>query len=189
MTARLIKTATKWQIPHEKDRFSSLQHFRVCSLGYVCKKHEGIISLVKRRHMMCHVKNYHSCKGRRMHSNVIRKGQEDTTKRKKNDNNKQKKVYIQKTKQKIKTNKRKQRSFLSLYFSLRAAVGSRIIQSQEPERSARKNWRGKTKREKISPRFHRVRFLKHAPVSTIWTLRSFSSFFAAKPHGNACYTG
>ena len=117
------------------------------------------------------------------------KGKKTQQNAKKNDNNKQKKIYIQKTKQKIKTNKRKQRSFLSLYFSLRAAVGSRIIQSQETERSARKNWRGKTKREKISPRFHRVRFLKHAPVSTIWTLRSFSSFFAPKPHGNACYTG
>ena len=140
MTARLIKTATKWQIPHEKDRFSSLQHFRVCSLGYVCKKHEGMISLVKRRHMMCHVKNYHSCKGRRMHSNVIRKGQEDTTKRKKKMTITSRKKFIyKKTKQKIKRNKRKQRSFLSLYFSLRAAVGSRIIQSQETERSARKN--------------------------------------------------
>ena len=66
-----------------------------------------------------------------MHSNVIRKGQEDTTKRKKKMTITSRKKFIyKKTKQKIKRNKRKQRSFLSLYFSLRAAVGSRIIQSQ-----------------------------------------------------------
>ena len=127
-------------------------------LPWLRKKHEGMISLVKRRHMMYHVKNYHSCKGRRMkqflckrtpslYSNVIRIGEEDTTKPKTVTITSRKYIYVYKTKQKIKTNKRKQRSFLSVYFSLGAAVGSRIIQSQEPKRSDKKLTRKNKKRD------------------------------------------
>ena len=65
---------------------------------------------------------------------------------------------------------------MSAYFSLGASVESRItiIQSQEPKSAGEKMTR-KKKREEISPRFPRVRFLKHAPVPTIWTPRSRSS--------------
>ena len=67
---------------------------------------------------------------------------------------------------------------MSAYFSLGASVESRIIQSQEPKSAAEKMTR-KKKREEIFPCFPRVRFLKHAPVTTIWTPRSrFSSLFA-----------
>ena len=62
---------------------------------------------------------------------------------------------------------------MSAYFSLGASVESRIIQSQEPKSAGEKMTR-KKKREEISPRFPRVRFLKHAPVPTIWTPRSRS---------------
>ena len=57
MTARLIKTATSWKIPHEivQILFPAALPPR---LPWLRKKHEGIISLVKRCHMMCHVKNY-----------------------------------------------------------------------------------------------------------------------------------
>ena len=50
--------------------------------------------------------------------------------------------------------------------ALGASVESRIIQSQEPKSAGEKMTR-KKKREEISPRFPRVRFLKHAPVPTI----------------------
>ena len=62
-----------------------------------------------------------------------------------------------------------------------ASVESRItiIQSQEPKSAGEKMTR-KTKREEISPRFPRVRFLKHAPVPTIWTPRSPSSSLFAR---------
>ena len=67
---------------------------------------------------------------------------------------------------------------MSAYFSLGASVESRItiIQSQEPKKKMTR----KKKREEISPRFPRVRFLKHAPVPTIWTPRSRSSFLFAR---------
>ena len=111
MTARFIKTATSWKIPHEKDRslfFAALQRL----LPWLRKKHEGMISLVKRRHMMCHVKNNRSREGRRMErfvcfpSNVTRIGEEDKAKRKKVTITSRKKRHIKETKQKIKRNKR-----------------------------------------------------------------------------------
>ena len=67
---------------------------------------------------------------------------------------------------------------MSAYFFLGASVESRIIQSQEPKSAGEKMTR-KKKREEISPRFPRVRFLKHAPVPTIWTPRSRSWFLFA----------
>ena len=63
---------------------------------------------------------------------------------------------------------------MSGYFSVGASVESRIIQSQEPK-SASEKMTTKKKLEEISPRFPRVRFLKHASVPTIWTPRSRSS--------------
>ena len=63
---------------------------------------------------------------------------------------------------------------MSAYFSLGASVESRIIQSQEPKSAGEKMTRKKN--EEISPRFPLVRFSKHAPVPTIWTPRSHSSF-------------
>ena len=57
-------------------------------LPWLRKKHEGMISLVKRRHMTCHVKNCKSRERRRMEqflcfrSNVIRIGEEDMTQQK-----------------------------------------------------------------------------------------------------------
>ena len=65
---------------------------------------------------------------------------------------------------------------MSAYFSLGASVESRItiIQSQEPKSAGEKMTRKKN--EEISPRFPLVRFSKHAPVPTIWTPRSRSSF-------------
>ena len=68
---------------------------------------------------------------------------------------------------------------MSAYFSLDASVESRIIQSQEPKSAGEKMTR-KKKREEISPRFPRARFLKHAPVPTIWTPRSRSSSLFAR---------
>ena len=65
------------------------------------------------------------------------------------------KKKLKETKQKIKTkkiNKRKQRSFLSVDFLLEAAVGSRIIHSQEPKRSGEK-WTGKNKKREELPSF------------------------------------
>ena len=70
---------------------------------------------------------------------------------------------------------------MSAYFSLGASVESRItiIQSQEPKSTGEKMTR-KKKREEISPRFPRVRFLKHAAVTTIRTPRSRSSSLFAR---------
>ena len=109
MTTRLIKTATSWKIPHEKRKgqilfFAALPR----QLPWQRKKHEGMISLVKRHHMMCHVKNYKSREGSGMEQfvcfllNVIRIGEEDTTKRKKVTITSRKK----KTYKRNKTNKR-----------------------------------------------------------------------------------
>ena len=69
---------------------------------------------------------------------------------------------------------------MSAYFSLGASVESRItiIQSQEPKSVGEKMTRKKN--EEISPRFPLVRFSKHAPVPTIWTPRSRSSFLFAR---------
>ena len=69
---------------------------------------------------------------------------------------------------------------MSAYFSLGASVESRItiIQSQEPKSAGEKMTRKKN--EEISPRFPLVRFSKHAPVPTIWTPRSRSSFLFAR---------
>ena len=57
MTARLMKTARSLKVPHE-----SLQILFPAALlpqlPWLGKKHEGMISLVKRSHMMCQVKNY-----------------------------------------------------------------------------------------------------------------------------------
>ena len=57
MTARLMKTARSWKIPHEIGQilFPAALPPR---LPWLRKKHEGMISLVKRCHMMCHVKYY-----------------------------------------------------------------------------------------------------------------------------------
>ena len=57
MTARLMKTARSWKIPHEIGQilFPAALPPR---LPWLRKKHEGMISLVKRCHMMCHVKCY-----------------------------------------------------------------------------------------------------------------------------------
>ena len=63
MTVRLIKTAKSSKISQEIDGFFSLQYFRVGSLARLSEEHEGMISLVKRCHMMYHVKNYQRCKG------------------------------------------------------------------------------------------------------------------------------
>ena len=63
---------------------------------------------------------------------------------------------------------------MSAYFSMGATVESSIIQSQEPKSA------GEKRREEISPRFSCVRFLKHAPVPTIWTPRSRSSSLFAR---------
>ena len=63
MTARLIKTAKSSKISQEIDGFFSLQYFRVGSLARLSEEHEGMISLVKRCHMLYHVKNYQRCKG------------------------------------------------------------------------------------------------------------------------------
>ena len=63
MTATLIKTARSLQIPQGIDGFFSLQRFRVGSLARLSEEHEGMISLVKRSHMMYHVKNYQRCNG------------------------------------------------------------------------------------------------------------------------------
>ena len=60
----------------------------------------------------------------------------------KSDNNKQQKRKKQNRKTK-KRNKRKQRTFMSAYFSLGAAVGYRIIQSQEPKSAGEKMTRKK----------------------------------------------
>ena len=56
MTARLMKTARSLNVPHEivQILFPAALPPRLPSLR---KKHEGMISLVKRCHMMCHVKN------------------------------------------------------------------------------------------------------------------------------------
>ena len=69
---------------------------------------------------------------------------------------------------------------MSAYFSIGASVESRItiIQSQEPKSAGEKMTRKKN--EEISPRFPLVRFSKHAPVPTIWTPRSRSSFLFAR---------
>ena len=96
MTARLMKTARSLKVPHEivQILFPAALPPRLPWLG---KKHEEMISLVKRCHMMCHVKNYQGGITWRadrglgcgengticLHSNVIRIGEEDTTKRKK----------------------------------------------------------------------------------------------------------
>ena len=95
-----------------------------------------------------------------LHSNVIRIDEEDTTKRKKvtitsskNEKNKQ-------------TNKQTKQAKKGSGPSCHASVESRIIQSQEPK-SAGETMTRKKKREEISPRFPRVRFLKNAPVPTI----------------------
>ena len=54
MTARLIKTAKSLKIPHEIGQilFSAALPPR---LPWLRQKHEEMISLVKRCHMMCHV--------------------------------------------------------------------------------------------------------------------------------------
>ena len=57
MTARLMKTARSLKVPHEIVQIlfpAALPPW----LPWLGKKHEGMISLVKRCHMMCHVKNY-----------------------------------------------------------------------------------------------------------------------------------
>ena len=57
MTARLMKTARSLNVPHEivQILFPGALPPR---LPWLRKKHEGMISLVKRCHMMWHVKNY-----------------------------------------------------------------------------------------------------------------------------------
>ena len=57
MTARLMKTARSLKVPHEI--VQTLFPARLPPpLPWLRKKHEAMISLVKRCHMMCHVKNY-----------------------------------------------------------------------------------------------------------------------------------
>ena len=84
---------------------------------------------------------------------MIRIGEEDTTKRKKSDKNKQQQKKNKQTRE-------------SSGPSCHASVESWIIQSQEHKSEGEKMTR-KKKREEISPRFPCVRFLKHAPVTTI----------------------
>ena len=55
MTARLMKTARSLKVPDEQILFPKELPPR---LPWLRKKHEAMISLVKRCHMMCHVKNY-----------------------------------------------------------------------------------------------------------------------------------
>ena len=91
--------------------------------------------------------------------------------KKKSDNNKQQKANNKKkTEKKRKQTKEKQWTFMSVYFFLGASVESRIIQSQEPKSAGEKMTRKKKAGGNLpsfSPRFLRVRFLKHAPVPTI----------------------
>ena len=151
MTARLIKTATSWKIPHEKDRFSPLQHFRDY-VGSMKGWFHWSIAVT-----WCVTWKLQKSWREEMEqfvwfrSNVTRMGEEDTTKRKKVTITCRKK-NLKETKQKIRTNKRnkrKQRSFLSVYFSLGYAVVSRIIQSQEPKRLGEKSTRKNKKREDL----------------------------------------
>ena len=58
---------------------------------------------------------------------------------------------------------------------------SGIQDNTEPGASERRRKNDEEKkREEISPRFPCVRFLKHAPVTTIWTPRSRSSSLFAR---------
>ena len=57
MTARLMKTARSLKVPHEIVQILFPPPLPP-RLPWLRKKHEAMISLVKRCHMMCHVKNY-----------------------------------------------------------------------------------------------------------------------------------
>ena len=57
MTARLMKTARSLKVPHEIVQILFPEALPP-RLPWLRKKHEAMISLVKRCHMMCHVKNY-----------------------------------------------------------------------------------------------------------------------------------
>ena len=92
----------------------------------------------------------------------MRIGEEDTTKRKKVT----KTSSSKKNKKQNKTETQRKETKESSGPSCHASVESRIIQCQEPKSAGEKMTR-KKKREEISPRFPRVRFLKHAPVTTI----------------------
>ena len=52
-----------WKFLKKSTGFFPLQRFRVDSLAWLSEEHEGMISLVKRYHMMYHVKNYQRCNG------------------------------------------------------------------------------------------------------------------------------
>ena len=147
MTVRLIKTGTSWKIPHEKDRFFPLQHFRdyVRSMkGWFHWSNAVIWCVTWKLQKSWREENGTICL-------IIRIGEEDTTKRKKvTITCRKKNPERNKTKNKNKQKKqKKQRSFLSVYFSLGAAVGSRIIQSQEPKRSGEKSTRKNKKKEDL----------------------------------------
>ena len=57
MTARLMKTARSLKVPHEIVQILFPEALPP-RLPWLRKKHEEMISLVKRFHMMWHVKNY-----------------------------------------------------------------------------------------------------------------------------------
>ena len=57
MTARLMKTARSLKVPHEIVQILFPEALPP-RLPWLRKKHEAMISLVKRCHMMWHVKNY-----------------------------------------------------------------------------------------------------------------------------------
>ena len=57
MTARLMKTARSLNVPHEIVQILFPEALPP-RLPWLRKKHEAMISLVKRCHMMCHMKNY-----------------------------------------------------------------------------------------------------------------------------------
>ena len=57
MTARLMKTARSLKVPHEIVQILFPEALPP-RFPWLRKKHEAMISLVKRCHMMCHMKNY-----------------------------------------------------------------------------------------------------------------------------------
>ena len=99
-------------------------------LPWLGKKYQGMISLVKRRHMMCHVKITKSREGRREENGTIifpfdpYRGRRQS-KTQKSDNNKQKKKTSERNKTK---NKNKQKKAGELPVSLHLAGGRSRIQ-------------------------------------------------------------
>ena len=80
----------------------------------------------------------------------MRIGEEDTTKRKKVTITSSKKKTNKQNRKTKETNQRKERTFMSAYFSLGASVESRIIHSQEPKSAGEKMYE-EQKSERKSP--------------------------------------